>query len=108
MVTNQAAIDSWYHKDVTIRNYILASMEQSQKQNLYGMSSASDMWLKIISLYASRPEDIEHQYIQEMYDYKYDAGNLRNVYCHIAVEPSIMILYRKGYQKPHQWHLKHC
>ncbi len=44
-------------------------MEANQKQNLYGIPTARQMWLKIISHYASRAEEIENQHIQEIFSY---------------------------------------
>lgn len=61
-------------KDVTCRNYILATSEQTQKQTLYGLATAREMWLKIATQYAARADDLEHVYYQQMYDIKYDPG----------------------------------
>ena len=78
MVTNQPLIDAWLNKDVTIRNCILASMEPDQKQNLYGIPTTREMWLKVTSHYASRAEEIENQYIQEIFTFKYDPSKNDN------------------------------
>jgi len=73
-ITNQAAIDLWHQKDVSVRNYILATLEQSQKQNLYGIPTAREMWLNISTQYTTRADEIEGQLLQDMWSYKYDPG----------------------------------
>ena len=71
---NQADIDAWKMKDITVRNYILATTEPILKQTLYGIPTAREMWLKMANQYAARAGDLEHVYYQHMYDIKYDAG----------------------------------
>jgi hypothetical protein len=61
-------------KDITVRNYILATTEPILKQTLYGIPTAREMWLKMANQYAARAGDLEHVYYQHMYDIKYDAG----------------------------------
>nr|CAH0110709.1 unnamed protein product [Daphnia galeata] len=80
-ITNQAAIDSWHQKDVSVRNYILATLEQSQKQNLYGIPTAREMWLNISTQYTTRADEIEGQLLQDMWSYKYDPA--RDIRGHI-------------------------
>lgn len=66
-------------KDITVRNYILATTEPILKQTLYGIPTAREMWLKMANQYAARAGDLEHVYYQQMYDIKYDADKgIRN------------------------------
>jgi hypothetical protein len=52
-ITNQAAIDLWNQKDIIIRNSIFFSIDSNQKQNLYGLPTAREMWVKISTLFAA-------------------------------------------------------
>nr|CAH0112875.1 unnamed protein product [Daphnia galeata] len=70
--TNKVDIDAWKIKDITMRNYILATTEPILKQTLYGIPTAREMWLKMANQYAARAGDLEHVYYQQMCDIKYD------------------------------------
>nr|CAH0098495.1 unnamed protein product [Daphnia galeata] len=72
-ITNQANIDAWRMRDITCRNYILATTDQSQKILLYPCTTAREMWVKLTSQHAARADDTIHQRWQELYDYKYDS-----------------------------------
>ena len=73
-ITNQAAIDLWDQQDIIIRNSILMSIEPSQKQNLYGLPTAREMWTKIGSLFAAQADEIEQQLITSFFSYQYNPG----------------------------------
>jgi hypothetical protein len=81
IVTNQAAIDRWKKRDVTCRNYIMATNEPSQKKNIYGLSTAREMWLKIETQYASNAADLEANCLTSLYNFKHDPG--KDIMCHI-------------------------
>ena len=81
IVTNRAAIDRWKKKDVTCRNYIMATNEPSQKKNIYGLSTAREMWLKIETQYASNAADLEANCLTSLYNFKHDPG--KDIMCHI-------------------------
>ena len=68
-------IEAWKVRDITCRNYILASTHQSQKILLYPCTTAREMWVKLSSQHAARADDPIHQRWQELYDYKYDPEN---------------------------------
>jgi hypothetical protein len=51
IVTNQASMDQWKKRDVTCRNYIMATNEPSQKKNIYGLASGREMLLNIETQY---------------------------------------------------------
>ncbi len=72
VVTNQTAIDAWLLRDVTYRNFILATNEQNQKKNLYGLLTAREMWLKIETQYALNAADLENNCLTSPYNFKYD------------------------------------
>ncbi|KAK4017679.1 hypothetical protein OUZ56_033376 [Daphnia magna] len=72
-VTNQVDINAWRMRDITCRNYILATTDQSQKILLYPCVTAREMWVKLISQHAARADDTIHQRWQELYDFKYDS-----------------------------------
>lgn len=74
MITNQAAIDLWNQQDITIRNAILISIDSSQKQNLYGLPTAREMWLKISTLFAAQADEIEQQLITRIFNYQHNPG----------------------------------
>ena len=74
IITNQAAIDNWNQRDVTCRNILLATTDQNQKQNLYGLQTAKMMWDAIAAQYAANADDLETQYVQSLYDFKFDTG----------------------------------
>jgi hypothetical protein len=80
IVTNQAAIDAWLLRDVTCRNCILATNEQNQKKNLYGLLTAREMWLKIETKYASNAADLENNCLACLYNFKYDSGTRTDFY----------------------------
>ncbi len=73
-ITNQAAIDLWNQQDITIRNSILISIDPSQKQNLYGLPTAREMWLKISTLFAAQADEIEQQLITRIFNYQHNPG----------------------------------
>ena len=75
VVTNQAARQLWLLRDVTCRNYILATNEPNQKRNLYGLATAREMWTKIETQYASNASDIETSCLMGIYQIKFDQGN---------------------------------
>lgn len=81
IVTNQAAIDRWKKRDVTCRNYIMVTNEPSQKKNIYGLSTAREMWLKIETQYASNAADLEANCLTSLYNFKHDPG--KDIMCHI-------------------------
>lgn len=57
IVTNQDDIYTWKQRDVTCRNILLATTESSQKQNLYGLQTAKQMWDTITAQYQTRAEE---------------------------------------------------
>ncbi|EFX80232.1 hypothetical protein DAPPUDRAFT_244035 [Daphnia pulex] len=73
-ITNQAAIDLWNQKDIIIRNSILISIDSSQKQNLYGLPTAREMWVKISTLFAAQADEIEQQLITRIFNYQHNPG----------------------------------
>lgn len=74
VIVNQEVIETWKQRDVTCRNILLATTEPSQKQNLYGLETAKQMWDAIAAQYAARAEDLEHNYLKNLYDFKFDNG----------------------------------
>ena len=111
IVTNQAAIDAWLLRDVTCRNYILATNEQNQKKNLYGLLTAREMWLKIETQYASNAADLENNCLTSLYNFKYDSGTRTDLYHCITnnclnklITKSFCYLpFREGHHEPHKW-----
>ncbi|KZS10552.1 Uncharacterized protein APZ42_024954 [Daphnia magna] len=85
---NQLEIDAWHLKDVTCRNYILATNKPMQKQSLYGCLTAKEMWRKMQTQYVERADDLEHTYHQQLCDIKHDSGkDIRyhiNRFCNVA------------------------
>ena len=77
VIANQNAIDAWNQRDVTCRNILLATTEPNQKQNLYGLQTAKMMWDAIAAQYAANADDLETQYVQSLYDFKFDIGITR-------------------------------
>ena len=102
-ITNQAAIDSWHQKDVSVRNYILATLEQSQKQNLYGIPTAREMWLNISTQYTTRADEIEGQLLQDMWSYTYDPGKEKktlnyNLHCNYNTPMNDMYMQQETFE----------
>lgn len=58
VILNHDEINIWKQRDVTCRNIILATSEPNQKQNLYGLETAKEMWDAIAAQYAARAEDL--------------------------------------------------
>ena len=81
IVTNQTAIDRWKKRHVTCRKYIMATNEPSQKKNIYGLSTAREMWLKIETQYASNAADLEANCLTSLYNFKHEPG--KDIMCHI-------------------------
>ena len=52
----------------------MISVHSGQKQNLYGLPTASEMWTKISTLFASQADEIEQQLITSIFSYRYDPG----------------------------------
>jgi hypothetical protein len=73
-ITNQAAIDLWNQKDIIIRNSIFISIDSNQKQNLYGLPTAREMWVKISTLFAAQADEIEQQLITRIFSYRHNPG----------------------------------
>lgn len=86
-MVNQAAIDAWQLRDITCRNYILATNEQGQKKNIYGLFTAREMWLKIETQYASNAADIENNCLTSLYNYKHDPGKFFKQ-CYFLIFPN--------------------
>lgn len=64
---------------MTCRNILLATTEPTQKQNLYGLETSKEMWDTIAAQYAARAEDLEHSYIQNLYDFKFQEGTIISI-----------------------------
>jgi hypothetical protein len=60
--------------DIIIRNSILFSIDSSQKQNLYGLPIAREMWVKISTLFAAQADEIEQQIITRIFNYQHNSG----------------------------------
>jgi hypothetical protein len=52
-----------------------------EKQNLYGIPTAGEMWLNISTQYTTRADKINGQLQQDMWSFKYDPA--KDIRCHI-------------------------
>jgi hypothetical protein len=52
----------------------LISIDPSQKQNLYGLPTAREMWVKISTLFAAQADEIEQQLITRIFNYQHNPG----------------------------------
>ncbi|XP_057371746.1 uncharacterized protein LOC130692629 [Daphnia carinata] len=81
-VTNTAEITAWYEKDIVVRNYISATVEDSINEMLMNCKTSHEMWVRLLAQHQKNSAENLLLVQQQFFDYKYVEGN--SIMAHIA------------------------
>jgi hypothetical protein len=81
-VVNQDIIVEWQRRDITARNYLIATIETQQQRSLVNCRSANDMWVRLSTQHIQNAVENQHAMQQQFFEYKYKSGN--DVMSHIT------------------------